>query len=77
MVFDDWFVLFAGLAQRTAVFVSASIINDTVAFEDDEMVMVHLTVGWSSFNMSLGAFPTTVVTIVDDDCKSAPIPNFL
>ena len=76
MVFDDSFTLFVGLAQRTVVFVSASLINDRVAFEDDEIVMVDLSVVSSPFNVSLGAFPTTVVTIVDDDCKSASITNF-
>ena len=53
--------------------VSAVIIDDDVAFEDDEVVYVHLTIDSPPFNVSLGAFPTTVVNIVDSDCKLATV----
>ena len=51
--------------------VSALIINDQIAFEDDEVVPVGLTIISPSTGVNLGAFPTTVVTIVDNDRKSA------
>ena len=50
--------------------VSAGIINDNIAFEDDEVVPVDLTIISPSTGVNLGAFPTTVVTIVDNDRKS-------
>ena len=49
--------------------VSKSIINDVVALEDNELVNVSLIIQSPASGVILGQFPTTLVTIVDDDCK--------
>ena len=50
--------------------VSADIVNDDVAFEDDEIVVVGLSIDSPLNDVSLGVIPTTTVTISDDDGKS-------
>ena len=55
----------------TELIVSATIINDMIAFEDDEVVTVNLTIVSPITGLSLGSFPTTVVIIVDDESKFA------
>ena len=49
--------------------VSAMISNDDIALEDNEEVNVTLNVLSPSSGVMLGDFPTTLVTIVNDDCK--------
>ena len=49
--------------------VSADIVNDEVALEDDELVSVVLDIVSPTSGVHFGSFQTTVVTIIDDDCK--------
>ena len=76
--FSDVKVTFVGgLTQGTVQTVSAAIIDDELALEDDKLVHIDLIIASPRGIVSLGVFPTTVVTIVDNDCKSATITNFL
>ena len=47
--------------------VSVPIVNDTISFEDDEIVDVNLTIVRPGFGVKFGANPVTKVVIVDDD----------
>ena len=49
--------------------VSAVIVDDEVALEDDELVSVVLDIISPATGVHFGSSPTTVVTIVDDDGK--------
>ena len=53
--------------------VSATITDDSVANENNEMVNVRLMIVSASADVIPGAFTSTMVTIVDNDCKSATI----
>ena len=53
--------------------VSATIVNDMIAFEEDEVVTVDLTIINPIPDVYLGSFPTTVLTIVDNDGKPATV----
>ena len=48
---------------------STEIINDVIALEANEAVNLQLVFLSATFGVSLGHFPTTLVEIVDDDCK--------
>ena len=66
--------MFSGMVTFTASgpkeqTVTATIPNDMIALEDDELVNVHLSIVSPASGVSLGSVQTTVVTIVDDDCK--------
>ena len=69
VVFNTNVILTAG--GPTEQTISAVIVDDTIAFEDDEVVTVGLTIISPPMGVNLGVFPTTVVTIVDNDGKSA------
>ena len=49
--------------------VSATVINDDIALEASEIVDVSLSIVSPMSRVSFDDFPTTVVTIHDDDCK--------
>ena len=66
--FDDTFTFAVGRPKEKIV--SAVIINDDIAFEDDEVVDVSLSILDPLTDVSLGIFPTTTVVISDDDRKS-------
>ena len=67
MVFDAIVTFTAG--GPTEQTVSADIRDDMIALENDEIVNVSLTIVSPASGVNLGYFPTTVVSIVDDDCK--------
>ena len=48
---------------------SVRIINDMIALEENETISVRLVFLSTTSGVSLGHFPTTVVEIVDNDCK--------
>ena len=49
--------------------VYASIIDDEIGLEDDEIVHLVLIINSPSPHVTFSHFSTTVVKIVDDDCK--------
>ena len=53
--------------------VSALIVDDTIALEAIEMVNVRLTIVSPPSGVSPGTFQDTLVTVVDDDRKSATV----
>ena len=69
VVFNDNVTFTAG--GPTEQNVSTTIVNDVIALEDDEIVTVDLTIDSPATGVSFGVFTQTVVTIVDNDGKSA------
>ena len=66
MVFDDTVSFTVDGPKELSV--SATIPDDIIAFEDDELVNVHLTIIDSDASgVNLGSINTTTVAIVDDD----------
>ena len=49
---------------------SAQFINDLITLEDDEMVNLDVVIDSPSSGITFNYFPTTVVRIVDNDCRS-------
>ena len=69
-------VIFSGTARFTpssikerTVNVSAMIEDDMIALKDNEQINVGLTIDCPMGGVSIGDFPTTMVTIIDDDRK--------
>ena len=67
VVFNDNVTFTAGGPKEQNV--SAAIINDVIALEDDEIVTVNLIIISPTSGVNPGRFTSTVVTIVDNDCK--------
>ena len=66
--FDSTFIFAVGGPKEKTI--SATIIDDDIAFEDDEVVDVSLAIVDPLTDVSLGIFPTATVVISDNDGKS-------